>query len=163
MKETSQNLLNQLSVVLSQIKEEDYASNLAILLNNSIGKHVRHILDLFDCLILGSESGIIHYDERKRAVELENSPELALAKIKSIISNIQELDLNQEVDMQQEISGQIIQLKSHIQRELLYNIEHTVHHLAIIRIGLDQNFPEINLPKDFGIAYSTLQYRESQS
>jgi hypothetical protein len=52
---------------------------------------------------------------------------------------------------------------SNVQRELVYLIEHSIHHFALVRIGIQENFPEIILPCDFGIAYSTIKYRESVS
>jgi hypothetical protein len=44
-------------------------------------------------------------------------------------------------------------------RGLLYNIEHTVHHMALIRVGL-QELTDISLPSGFGIAFSTLKHRK---
>jgi hypothetical protein len=52
---------------------------------------------------------------------------------------------------------------SNVQRELVYLIEHSIHHFALVRIGIQENFPEISLPFSFGIAYSTIKYRESIS
>ena len=52
---------------------------------------------------------------------------------------------------------------SNVQRELVYLIEHAIHHFALLRIGIQENFPEISLASDFGVAYSTVKYRESIS
>jgi uncharacterized damage-inducible protein DinB len=163
MKESSKLLLEQLSDLLAELNEHSYSADLSVLNGNSIGKHVRHILDLFDCMIQGSETGFIEYDNRKRAIEIEASNELAQEKIISIISNIQDLDLNRLVTLKQKLANESLEIQTQIQRELLYNIEHTIHHLAIIRIGIEQNFPEISLPKNFGIAYSTIQHCEQQA
>lgn len=163
MKESSKLLLEQLSDLLAELNEHSYSADLSVLNGNSIGKHVRHILDLFDCLILGSETGLIEYDNRRRAIEIEVSNEIAQEKIVSIISMIQDLDLNRLVTLKQNLANESLEITTQIQRELLYNIEHTIHHLAIIRIGIEQNFPEISLPKNFGIAYSTIQHCEQQA
>jgi len=48
-------------------------------------------------------------------------------------------------------------------RELVYNIEHAVHHMAIIKIGVREIANYIELPLDFGIAASTIRYQESVS
>ena len=45
-------------------------------------------------------------------------------------------------------------------RELTYNIEHAVHHMAIIKIGIREVAPYVVIPGDFGIAVSSLRYRE---
>jgi uncharacterized damage-inducible protein DinB len=163
MKESSKLLLEQLSDLLAELNEHSYSADLSVLNGNSIGKHVRHILDLFDCLILGSETGLIEYDNRRRAIEIEVSNEIAQEKIVSIISMIQDLDLNRLVTLKQKLANESLEIQTQLQRELLYNIEHTIHHLAIIRIGIEQNFPEISLPKNFGIAYSTIQHCEQQA
>lgn len=163
MKQETSNLLYQLHNLLKSLDSDKYARSLDFLNGNSIGKHVRHILDLFDCLILGSETGLIEYDNRRRAIEFEVSNELAQEKIVSIISMIQDLDLNRLVTLKQNLANESLEITTQIQRELLYNIEHTIHHLAIIRIGIEQNFPEISLPKNFGIAYSTIQHCEQQA
>jgi hypothetical protein len=44
---------------------------------------------------------------------------------------------------------------------LVYNIEHAVHHMAIMKIGIREVADYINLPDNFGIAVSTLRYRET--
>jgi hypothetical protein len=48
-------------------------------------------------------------------------------------------------------------------RELVYNIEHAVHHMAIIKIGVREIATYIDLPTDFGIAASTIRYKEHAS
>lgn len=163
MKQEINVILNQLSEFLNHLDSEKYAQYLAVLNGNSIGKHVRHILDLFDCLIRGSEMGILNYDHRNRDLTIENSPEFASKKIKEIQQSILNLDLQKKLNMFQNLGNTEIQIETNLERELLYNIEHTIHHLAIIRIAIEQHFPEISLPKHFGIAYSTIQHCEQQA
>ena len=43
-------------------------------------------------------------------------------------------------------------------RELLYNLEHSIHHQALIKIAL-YRIPHIKIPETFGVAPSTLEYR----
>ncbi|MCU0471726.1 MAG: hypothetical protein MUF58_24420 [Arcicella sp.] len=52
-----------------------------------------------------------------------------------------------------------VEVASSFYRELTYLIEHTIHHLAIIKIGLNEVYPEIIIPKNFGVAHSTIRYR----
>ena len=45
-------------------------------------------------------------------------------------------------------------------REVVYNTEHTIHHLALIKVALlEMNLDLVN--HDFGMAYSTIQYQAS--
>jgi hypothetical protein len=46
-------------------------------------------------------------------------------------------------------------------RELVYNIEHAVHHMAIMKIGVREIASYIGLSSDFGIAASTIRHKES--
>ena len=45
-------------------------------------------------------------------------------------------------------------------RELIYNLEHAIHHMAYIRIGVEC-LGTIILPKEFGIAPATNRYRKA--
>ena len=51
-------------------------------------------------------------------------------------------------------------IASTIGRELIYNIEHTIHHLAIVKIALKATVPSISLPAHFGVAPSTIHFRQ---
>jgi len=48
-------------------------------------------------------------------------------------------------------------------RELAYNIEHVIHHMAIIKIALRQHFEEVTIPENFGIAPSTAKYLKGRN
>ena len=160
MKNVLCELLDKIAFVTQQLKPDEFSEPLPVLMDNSIGKHVRHILDLVECLCVSIDSGEINYDNRKRDELLENLPENTLFKINQLKTKISNLNPNTKVQMTQRISDVEVELESQINREILYNIEHSVHHLAIIRIGIAHHFPHIIFPNNFGIAYSTVQYRE---
>jgi hypothetical protein len=46
-------------------------------------------------------------------------------------------------------------------RELLYNLEHCIHHQALIKVAL-LDMPHICISDTFGVAPSTIQYRLEQ-
>ena len=54
------------------------------------------------------------------------------------------------------------QIRSNYHRELAYNVEHAIHHMALIKIGVKENAPYVQLPDDFGIASSTIRYKKQQ-
>jgi hypothetical protein len=43
--------------------------------------------------------------------------------------------------------------------QLVQALEHTIHHMALIRIGIRDTGSEHFLPEGYGIASSTLQHR----
>jgi hypothetical protein len=49
-----------------------------------------------------------------------------------------------------------------MEREAIYLIEHSIHHFALIRIGLQTNFQKVRIESNFGIAFSTLNFREEK-
>jgi hypothetical protein len=54
-------------------------------------------------------------------------------------------------------------ISSSIERELAFNLEHLVHHMAIIRIGLNIAVPKLDIPMNFGLANSTKRYRKENA
>jgi len=161
MNHTARNLFYETENIIFQLNKDDYKLSLAVLSENSIGKHIRHILDLFECLIESSETGILNYDQRKRCQETETNKEFALQKVNLIREKVQSIDSEKKIMLFQYLEEKQISCETTIQRELLYNIEHCIHHLAIIRIGIEQNFPYVRIPENFGVAYSTIQSREA--
>ena len=48
-------------------------------------------------------------------------------------------------------------------REITYNIEHIVHHMALVKIGIKEACRNVILPEEFGIAVSTIKYHKSRA
>ena len=158
MKESSRKLLEETANVIKQMEINQYTRELTVFNGNTIGKHVRHILDLFECLIESCKHSELNYDHRKRSSEIESSLECAISKMNEIAEKIEELNLRQKLKLTQTINNVRCEFETEVGRELLYNLEHMVHHLTLIRIGIEQNFPLIQIPNHFGVAYSTQQY-----
>lgn len=160
IKNASSKVMDQLLVVLHQIKSDDYKENI-LSLNASIGQHIRHILEFYICLFQGIETGIINYDNRDRDIRIENDKEFTINLIKQLKEKINSLDKNPEILLEVkygDASAKNIELKSNIERELAYNIEHSIHHLAIIKPSIIEHFRYVEIPKHFGIASSTIRY-----
>jgi hypothetical protein len=56
-------------------------------------------------------------------------------------------------------SDENVSVRTNYFRELTYNIEHAVHHMAIMKIGIREIAPRVTISSDFGVAASTLRYR----
>lgn len=148
--------------ILSQIKEEDYTSKLTTLKGASIGKHIRHIVEFYECLLFNNFDNIVNYDTRKRNLLLEENVKYTEGFITEIIDALLKIENNARVLLVSKYQDQNISMESSIYREITYNIEHTVHHLAIISIAIPIHFEYINLSANFGYADSTIQYLKSQ-
>jgi len=158
LKSSAIEILTQIETCVLQIKSKDYSAPLSVLMHNSIGKHVRHILDLFDGLIQNADQEFISYDNRKRDLNIEISTDVTIQKIREIKAEIEQLDLDKLIQLKQKTVNETHTIQTSIQRELLYNIEHAIHHMAMIRIGLEQSVDYVQIPQNFGIAYSTIDY-----
>ena len=158
------NILDQLGDLVSQIKEGDYCKPIETLSNSTIGQHIRHTLEFFICLEGGFQSGTINYDRRAHDKLIETDKFLGLSainRIKDFVQNQSE-DRSLKLEVGYDVSkDEFISIATNYSRELVYNIEHAVHHMALIKIGVREAASYINLPSDFGIAASTIRYKES--
>jgi hypothetical protein len=156
------NQLQTLQSILNQIEEADYKKELTILKAASIGKHVRHIIEFYECLLFSPVNETINYDIRKRNLLLEENVVYATNFITEIIDQIERIELNKRLILVSQYNGENFSMESSLYREITYNIEHTVHHLAIISMVIPLHFDYIILSKNFGYADSTIQYRKKE-
>ncbi len=157
----TQQLLS-LSHLLYQLSAEQYTVKIGHLGNASIGGHVRHIIELVQCAMNGYGKGEIDYVNRKRNLELENNKAMAQQVIEQIADSLSLPDKALKLTIDQS-EGQMYQ---HVQttyyREIVYNTEHAIHHLALIKVALiDMKLDLVN--DNFGMAYSTIKYKMSLS
>lgn len=162
LKENAKKQLLELKSILNQVKEVDYSKNLKVLENGTMGRHVRHILEFYECLFMSNSGDTICYDDRKRNLLLEENVRFASDYIDQIIDRIELVNINKRLLLKSKYEGAEIIMESSLFREITYNIEHTVHHLAIIRIAISAELKYIDLSSTFGYADSTVQFLKSQ-
>lgn len=152
----------QLRSLLVVLPPEIYTAMPEQLSGASIGQHFRHILEIFVCLNEGYETGVINYENRKRNRELEQNKAMALVLINALNVQLEKVDceLKLRANYDLEISDQEIYSTTY-GRELVYALEHAVHHMALIKIAIKILKPELTLPADFGVAVSTIKYRRA--
>ena len=155
-------VLSHIDIYLSKLDNEAYKKPLPLLSNASIGGHTRHILDGFLCLMKQQNCDFISYDLRERDQQIECKVDYATSIIEDIKCFIKTLDQNESYDFEVNYSDHKFRTKSSLQREVIHNIEHVIHHLAIIKIALLYYHPKIQIPMAFGVAPSTLRYWEKE-
>ncbi len=157
-------ILKQLSEVVEQITAEDFRKPSKALSNSTVGQHLRHTLEFFICLEQGFELGCVNYDKRIHNKAMENDKVIALHTIKMIEEFVNGTRENKRLHLEvgyEPDSEECVKIETNYLRELTYNIEHTVHHMAIMKIGIREVANYIKLPADFGVAVSTMRYKES--
>lgn len=161
IKDTSSQVLEQLVELINKLDNEQFARPLSVLSGNTIGKHIRHIIELYEQLLLGYDSGVINYDRRKRDLQTETETNYAIDKLKQInLTAENKSDKPVQLMLDYSINCQVNDMvDSSYKRELAYNIEHAIHHMAIIKIAIENAYSEIVLDKAFGVAPSTIRFQ----
>jgi hypothetical protein len=162
------NILLQLKDLVNQISDDDYARPVPALGGSAIGQHLRHTLEFFICLEQGFQRGSINYDKRAHDKLIERERPAAGSAVDSIIDFVNSRERGGNPSLRLEVGydldrEEFVSIETNYSRELVYNIEHAVHHMAIIKIGVRTIAPYVKLPNDFGIAASTLRYQESMT
>lgn len=160
---TSLTIFQQLLDLLNQLNNDEYTREMDLLSKNSISKHVRHIIEFYECLFNGLNTKEINYDSRKRNADIENNLEYTIQICKNIQSLLEKHTNDTELTLVVDYGeDNCTSLKTTFFRELAYNIEHAIHHFAIIHIAVKNQLHDVQLASNFGIAYSTVKYQESQ-
>ena len=149
--------LNELLDLLSQISDTDYSCPCHQLSNATIGEHTRHIIEMFQCLENQYENGIVNYDIRKRDYLIQTNTDFAQKCILQILNQIEKP--NKSLQLQQIVDGEELLIDTNYNRELLYNLEHCIHHQALIKVAVIQS-ETIKIDENFGVARSTIEYRK---
>ncbi len=160
LKQPIEDVFIQLSDVLEKLNDAEYTRPSQVLFNATIGQHVRHIIELFQCLENGYDTGVVNYEKRKRDYRIETDRDFAAWLLRKIFRNMSKA--NKAITLEAEDyneSVETVSIPSNYYREIAYNLEHSIHHMALIRVGVN-DVSGITLPEQFGVAYSTIKYRQ---
>lgn len=149
-------VLLELTELLEQLSIDEYTEKIPLLSNSSIGEHTRHIIELFLQLYKGYEGALVNYDERERDLLLQTNIDYAIDSLANIIAKLCMPNKNLTIESLYANDGQGV--KSNFQRELMYNVEHCIHHQAIIKVALQVLGSKV-VNENFGVAKSTIAYR----
>ena len=153
-------ILNQTINLIDSLSQSEYTTPLSVLNDTSVGQHFRHIIEFYVELINGYEKNLICYDNRKRNTDFETNQDLIISKFRAINDEIKSFDLNKNISIKSnhgtDDEGDSLS-QSSILRELIYALDHTVHHLAIIKIAIQSEYKHLELDPNLGVAPSTIR------
>ncbi|NIJ45499.1 hypothetical protein FHR24_001967 [Wenyingzhuangia heitensis] len=145
--------------LLEHIHQEKYTDKTIAPYYSSIGSHIRHVLDMFNCVFIGCESSIVNFTKRERNCNVENYISYGLDYFDSIINKLNKLtaaDLDKELKIVDDLGSGLCSVKSTLGAVLAQSHIHAIHHYA--SIGYMLHNLEVCLPTDsFGINPTTPQ------
>lgn len=151
--------LNQVRSLIDSVESASGASE-NLYATSGIGAHVRHVADHFRALQEGVTSGTVDYDVRRRECVLERRSDLGMLEIETLITWLQTVASDEvPVTVVSEISclqTETVQFQSNTNRELLYLINHTIHHAAYAALLARQH--GVTPGFDIGYAPATASY-----
>lgn len=157
------NNLSEIRELIRRLSSEQYTRQLDYLNNSSIGEHVRHILEFYVCLLESVNSGEVNYDNRKRNRCIEQETGKAIGLINTITTELAFVDKDLCLEFKACYSTGHEEKTERFQttffRELAYNLEHSVHHQALIKVALLEMKLLSSVGPNFGVAASTIRFK----
>ncbi len=149
--------IEQFKEVLLELPEACFSQSCDTLSNTSIGQHTRHVIELYQCLLEGYTTEQVYYDKRKRNKRIEEDLSFAIEQLEYIQKNLVQPD--KQLKVIYELEGRDVSITSNYNREVMYNLEHLIHHQALIKVGVVQ-LTDILLCETFGVAPSTVKFKK---
>ena len=107
-------------------------------------------------------TGSFSYDRRRRDLQIETEVAAARASVAWSKRHLEQLGADRELRMDADLPGVPLGTgaETTLKRELLYLADHGVHHLAMVRIALEQALPHVRINGHLGVAVSTQNHRQ---
>lgn len=155
-------MIEQGAQLVASLPAEMFTARSETTLNASIGGHLRHNIDHYQCFLRNAKTGRVDYDARDRSPEIESNPEAAAAALRDAADRLRNLsgetlDAELSVRMDTGEGDERPWTHSTVRRELQFLLSHTVHHYALIAMICRINGTQV--ADNFGVAPSTLKFR----
>ena len=156
--------LLQVNTIIDTLDELPEAKAQECFVALGVGKHFRHIYDHFLAVKNGLSVGFIDYNLRNRGERLETDRAESVQRLNIVLQWCEQLPqsfevfdqvigVESEVDCMRESS---LAFHSTLARELLYLINHTIHHVAYVKLLMST--VGVELPASIGLAPSTASF-----
>ena len=127
--------LNQATPFYQDLDPQIYRNNDLPPYFSSVGKHLRHILDVYACIITGMKAGTIDLTRRGREAEVERDQEAAYQYHQHIIVNLEQLGgyrLTTSIPLIDDMGGGNTLITTNFAAVLMQAYSHSTHHYATI-------------------------------
>lgn len=127
--------LEQAKELCTELTLEVYADKTAPPYFSSIGSHLRHILDVYQCVINACATQIADLTDRKRGTKAETDPVSGLSYLNEIIvklGTLEHLDPCLKITIKDDLGQGMVALPSTIAAALNQAHSHAIHHYACI-------------------------------
>lgn len=152
----NQNLARAISL-LDAIDSTVYQNSSVAPYYSSIGSHLRHCLDFFDCIVNGLDNNQIDLTARKRDERIAMDRTAAKSKIYELqqtFTSYLDTDTNYILHVTDDLGTGKAEVSYTLESILAYANSHATHHYAIIGMLLYQLNVEVEIP-GFGYNPST--------
>jgi len=153
--------LDELADLLEATTDETYVWKPDGGVSGSIGAHIRHVLDHVRVLVERPVQRTVTYDRRQRDTAIEHSRQDGISTLRRIAYRLRAaMDAPHDemlvLEALVERDRPPIAVTTSLARELVFVLQHTIHHQAIIAVLLHEI--GIATPAQFGYAPSTLAH-----
>lgn len=140
------------------LTSEQYTFKCTMLNGVSIAEHLRHSFEFYHCLLLGVDIQQLNYEQRARDKALETDLYYTIERMQLLKTQLAAPLKDSLMELRtKEAQSNVV--NTSLERELVYCLDHAIHHQALIKIGLKEQGLSHLVSDDFGVAYSTLRYR----
>ena len=152
--------LSQIEEILDAILKLPDNQTAVLYIDTRVGSHVRHALDHYKALLLLEDSDVVDYNLRSRQSPMETDVDAAKREIAIIREQLCMFTYkDRSVRVVSEIScseTEVGEFESFLFREILWVVNHTIHHAAMIKVLLGQR--GLCLADHIGLAPATASY-----
>ncbi len=102
---------------------------------SSIGGHLRHVLDIFACIIRGMDAGTVDLTDRRRGTSAETDLEEGLKYLRSVVqdlSRLEEFDPSSPITIVDNLGSGKTEIPSTLGAGLCQAHSHAIHHFACV-------------------------------
>jgi hypothetical protein len=153
--------LNQSIALLENLDDKSYAETNGLPVRSSVGVHLRHCIEFYECFLCGVRLGGVDYNKRIRETLIETDRNFAITKLRIIISELELLSIEEDALLfvcveNGDADNPSDWCRSTVLRELQFLLSHTTHHYALMALMLKLQGQTVD--EEFGVTPSTMKF-----